>query len=256
MKQYPALDRRSLKADLRSKAFRGLVHRTGADFRVSSSRRVHLSFVLSLSIAAAFMVSPVAAEDGAAIAANGASGAPACASCHGAHGEGTPDSGFPRLAGLDTAYLVHQLASFIEGSRKNNTMQPIAKALTPEQRQAVAAFYAGQQIAATNAEKPDATLVARGSELAVNGDWSHGVPGCGQCHGPSGQGVGTAFPRLAGQGASYIESQLAAWKAGTRSNDPQHLMSGIARKLSDDDVKAVAAYYASLNVASKDNAHE
>lgn len=220
------------------------------------ARRHRLACVAPLSLG--LLVSPALAQDGAAIAISGTSaGAPACASCHGIHGESNAESGFPRLAGLDAAYLVHQLASFVDGTRKNDIMPPIAKALTPQEREAVAAFYASQQFTAVaDAGAPDANLVARGAELAINGDWQHGVPGCGQCHGPSGQGVGTAFPRLAGQAASYIENQIAAWKDGERSNDPQHLMSGIAHKLSDNDIKAVAAYYAGLNVASKDSAHE
>ncbi|MFC3207607.1 c-type cytochrome [Aquamicrobium soli] len=218
-------------------------------------RRQPLACAASLAVAAILMVSPAAAQDGAAIAANGVSGAPACASCHGTQGEGNAESGFPRLAGLNAAYLVHQLASFVDGTRKNDIMPPIAKALTPEQRQAVADFYAGQKVASATAEKPDAKLLARGAALAITGDWSHGVPACGQCHGPAGQGVGTAFPRLAGQGATYIENEIAAWKDGKRGNDPLHLMSGIAHKLSDDEVKAVAAYYAGLHVA-KDSPHD
>lgn len=233
-----------------------LVHRSVSDLRLKQSRGLHLPSVVF--VAAALMISPAAAQDGSAIASNGtAAGAPACMSCHGAHGEGSAENGFPRLAGLNATYLVHQLASFADGTRKNDIMPDIAKALTPEECQAVAAFYAGQQVTeSAEVPAPDAKLAARGAELAVNGDWSHGVPGCGQCHGPVGQGVGTAFPRLAGQTASYIENQIAAWKDGKRSNDPLHLMSGIAHKLSDDDVKAVAAYYADLNAASKGGAHE
>ncbi len=69
-----------------------------------------------------------------------------------------------------------------------------------------------------------------------------------QCHGAAGQGVGKTFPRLAGQSAEYIMGQLKAWKDGKRTDDPLHLMTGIASKLDDDQVVAVAAYYASLPV--------
>lgn len=86
-----------------------------------------------------------------------------------------------------------------------------------------------------------------GGNIAANGLWSKGVPGCNQCHGPEGRGVGPNFPRLAGQSAAYITSQIEAWTAGTRANDPLSLMNGIAHKLSEDEVKAVASYYASLD---------
>jgi cytochrome c553 len=193
------------------------------------------------------------AADGRDIAANGnGNNAPACSVCHGVQGGGQPDVGYPKLAGLDSEYLIAQLNAFAEGSRDNETMAPIAKALTPDERQAVAKFYA--ELVAPKMEEPtkaDDKIIAVGAALASRGDWSKkGLPGCGQCHGAAGQGVGKTFPGLAGQSAQFIISQLKAWKDGKRTNDPLHLMTGIASKLSDDQIAAVAAYYASLPVAA------
>ena len=192
------------------------------------------------------------AADGREIAANGnGNNAPACSVCHGAQGAGRPDAGYPRLAGLDSEYLLEQLSAFADGSRDNETMGPIAKALSPDERQSVAKFYAG--MVAPKMEEPqkaDDKTIAAGAALAGRGDWSKGLPGCGQCHGAAGQGVGKTFPRLAGQSAEYIVSQLKAWKDGKRTNDPLHLMTGISSRLSDDQIAAVAAYYASLPVAA------
>ena len=71
------------------------------------------------------------AESGQEIAAHGtAAGAPACVTCHGEHGEGQSADGYPALAGLDAGYLEHQLASFEDGTRKSDIMQPFASALT------------------------------------------------------------------------------------------------------------------------------
>lgn len=192
------------------------------------------------------------AADGREIAANGTGrGAPACSACHGAQGEGRPDLAQPRLAGLDSAYLIEQLNAFAAGSRDNETMAPIAKALTPDERQAVATFYAGLVTPKIDEpEKADDKTIAAGAALAGRGDWSKGLPGCGQCHGAAGQGVGKTFPRLAGQSAEYIMRQLKAWKDGKRTNDPLHLMTGISSKLNDDQVAAVAAYYANLPVTA------
>ncbi len=192
------------------------------------------------------------AADGGEIAANGnGRNAPACSACHGAHGEGRPDAAYPRLAGLDSVYLIGQLNAFADGSRDNETMAPIAKALTPDERQAIAKFYAGLVTPKIDGpQKADDKTIAAGATLAGRGDWSKGLPGCGQCHGAAGQGVGTTFPKLAGQSAEYITSQLKAWKDGKRTNDPLHLMTGISSKLNDDQVAAVAAYYASLPVTA------
>jgi cytochrome c553 len=83
------------------------------------------------------------AADGKEIAADGnGRDVPACSACHGEQGEGRPDAGYPRLAGLNCEYLVEQLKAFAEGRRDNETMHPIAKALVPEERQAIAKFYA------------------------------------------------------------------------------------------------------------------
>ena len=72
-----------------------------------------------------------------------------------------------------------------------------------------------------------------GETIALRGDWSRSIPECVACHGPSGVGVGDAFPPLAGQGPNYIASQLRAWQQGTRKNDQNDLMGHIARSLTE-----------------------
>ncbi|MEX6507187.1 cytochrome c [Jiella sp. M17.18] len=207
-------------------------------------------------VAAALLVVPVAlsgtafAADpgGAAIAANGTeAGAPPCASCHGEHGEGQPEGPFPRLAGIDAGYLVQQLHDFASGKRASDIMGPVAKALSAGQMTAVASYYATSSAPKAAEPNPlDETAVAAGETLAQRGDWSRGLPACAQCHGPNGVGVGASFPKLAGQSMEYISAQLKAWQAKQRTNDPLGLMANVAARLSDKDVTAVAAYYASL----------
>jgi cytochrome c553 len=190
--------------------------------------------------------------DGGEIARNGTqAGVPACASCHGDAGGGNAEGGFPRLSGLAEGYLAHELDSFADGSRDNEMMGPVAQGLTVEERRAVAAFYAGLRAPPPDeTPPPDGTASARGRVLAQTGEWTKALPACAQCHGPEGQGVGSAFPPLAGQPAAYLAAQLSAWKAGTRRNDPLGLMKGIADRLSDGDATAVAAYYAALPAAA------
>ncbi len=214
--------------------------------RRSSSARLW-SFVLCLWALPGALAFAKDAED---IVHNGnGNGAPACMSCHGEHGEGNLAAGYPRLSGFAPDYILHELQSFDDGSRANEIMQTIAKALSEEDRKALAAFYA-DSIAPKleDGKAPDAKVLARGKLLADTGDWARGLPGCGQCHGPAGQGVGTAFPALAGQPAAYLAAQFAAWKGKTRTNDPLGLMAGLAAKMTDADVAAVSAYYASLPI--------
>jgi cytochrome c553 len=174
----------------------------------------------------------------------------ACSQCHGADGAGNRDSGFPRLAGLNAAYLTHELAAFAGDTRKNDIMSTIAAALTPDERVVVAAYYAALPTVAPAPSPVPATPedAKRGERLALGGDWAKGLPACATCHGRDGGGVGSAFPALAGQPAGYLSDQLDAWREGKRSDDPLALMKGIVGKLSADDVRAMSAYYAGLPV--------
>jgi len=193
---------------------------------------------------------------GKTIATQGtAKGVAACISCHGAKGEGNAAAGFPRLAGINAAYLSEQLSAFANGERKSTIMQPFAKLLSSNGRNAVALYFsslpppAGIKAGDSTAITPSNT----GAWIATRGRWDQGLPACAQCHGPGGIGVGTAFPPLAGQPAAYIESQLHGWKQGARPPGPMALMPVVVSKLSDTDISAVAAYYAG-NVGSSNNA--
>jgi cytochrome c553 len=188
---------------------------------------------------------PAGVNAGAAIATSGTpAGAAACAGCHGARGEGT--GAFPHLAGSGVAYLRDQLEAFASGKRKNPIMQPIAQALSPEQRAQVTAYYAGLAPIAGAVDKSPRDTGDTGAWLATRGRWADDVPACAQCHGPGGAGVGTSFLPLAGQPATYLAQQLNAWQSGARPPGPLGLMEAIARKLKQSDIQAVSDYYAAL----------
>ncbi len=173
-------------------------------------------------------------------------GAAPYTSCHGAAGEGNADIGAPRLAALGTPYIMEQLDDFAGGLRKNELMVPIAQALSPAERQAVAAYFAA--LAPSKTDPATAAGGPLGARLALRGRWSAQLPGCVQCHGPAGSGVAPAFPSLAGLPQPYIVAQLQAWKTNTRPPGPLGLMAAVAQKLSEDDMAAVAGYFASMAV--------
>jgi thiosulfate dehydrogenase len=168
-------------------------------------------------------------------------GAIACVDCHGVNGQGNASAGFPRLAGLNAEYLAKQLRDFRQGSRSNPTMKPIAAALDDAARRDVAAYYAGLDAAG---DSTDVKASAGGRTLALRGDWDNTIPACVSCHGPGGRGVDPSFPALAGQHASYIKAQLQAWREGKRRNDANDLMKLVAERLSDQQIQAVADYFA------------
>lgn len=168
----------------------------------------------------------------------------ACTTCHGARGEGS--AGFPPLAGNGTAYLLAQLQAFADGSRAQPIMGPIAKGLSAQQRADVVAFYAALPHVQHAVAVPPADPADAGAWLVQRGRWADGIPACAQCHGPAGLGVGEHFPAIAGLSAAYMQAQVSAWKNKARPPGPLQLMASVAQKLTDQDITAVAAYYARL----------
>ena len=135
-------------------------------------------------------------------------------------------------------------------------MQATANALSEDERQALAIYYSKQPMPRALA-KPAAPMPAAdsvGAVLAIRGRWSQQVPTCVQCHGPGGVGVGEHFPPLAGQSASYIAAQLKAWQRGTRHNDPLQLMQHLSSVLSEQDIRAVAEWFAAQPLTAKEAA--
>jgi cytochrome c553 len=63
---------------------------------------------------------------------------------------------------------------------------------------------------------------------------------CSLCHGQNGESAGEDFPRLAAQHEAYLAKQLRDFKEGLRDG----LMVRMVRGLSDDDVVAIARYFA------------
>lgn len=181
-----------------------------------------------------------------ALVAVGRGQAWSCASCHGAAGEGNLST--PRLAGQPAAYLKKQLEDFAAGKRTNESMALVARALSADDMDKLAHYYAGIRAPAAVQASLGGDL-ARGEALAKSGDWKQNVPACFSCHGANGEGVAPGFPALAGQKSDYIFAQLAAWHAGERKNSPQALMDGIARSMSPQDMRSVAAYLGSLPAA-------
>jgi cytochrome c553 len=169
----------------------------------------------------------------------------ACITCHGAEGQGDGSGAFPRLASLPGWYMYKQLVDYSAGSRPNDVMSPIAGRLTEREMEAVSAYYA-----TINAPfraplgQIDAETLQWGGQLGAIGSAERGIPACVNCHGPSGTGNPPSVPYLAGQYATYMTHQLQLWKRGVRDNDAMNVMSSIASKMTDEDMRAVSEYYA------------
>ncbi len=70
---------------------------------------------------------------------------------------------------------------------------------------------------------------------------------CIACHGADGNSAASANPHLAGQHAEYLYKQLTNFKAaeGKPAARENAIMGGMAAPLSDEDMKNVAAWFAS-----------
>jgi cytochrome c553 len=160
-----------------------------------------------------------------------------CFICHGADGESASPA-FPRLAGQHAAYLARQLADYKSGKRKSSTMQPMVEDLSDEDFKALGAYF--EKRAPQPHPVADAELAQMGRLIFQRGNPYSGVAACATCHGAQGHGTAT-LPRLAGQHAQYIENQLKAFNKRERTND-NAVMQGIAAKLTELELKAVASY--------------
>ncbi|MGZ3236869.1 MAG: c-type cytochrome [Burkholderiaceae bacterium] len=170
-----------------------------------------------------------------------ARGIPACVSCHGAAGNSTIVQN-PKLAAQHEAYIVKQLSNFKGPERNNPVMSTIAKALTDDEAKNIAAYLNAQTLKPGAAKNKD--TVEAGKKIFRAGIAEKNVPACAGCHSPNGAGIPAQFARIGGQHQDYTAVQLTNFRSGARKNSPQ--MATIAKRLSDDEIQAVADYVAGL----------
>ncbi|GAB4208543.1 MAG: c-type cytochrome [Tibeticola sp.] len=160
-----------------------------------------------------------------------------CFVCHGAEGESSSEV-FPRLAGQHAEYIAKQLEAFKSGKRKSTAMAEMVAKLSPEDMVALGKFFEKQKVEPEPVKDPD--LAGVGKYIYLHGNKFSGVPACASCHGQD--GLGTAnLPRLAGQYASYVETQLKQFNKRERTND-NAVMHTIVEKMTPMEMAAVAEY--------------
>lgn len=173
-----------------------------------------------------------------------------CARCHGARGEGRGNAAFPKLAGQTEAYLANALRAYAEGRRYSGIMQPLSAPLTRQQIAELSRYYANLPPPPPE-QVGDAPRIERGRDIAQRGVPGQGVPSCMDCHGPRAGRRNPAYPSLAGQYADYLTLQLELFKTQDRGGSAYaHIMNNVASRLRPDQMRDVAAYYASLPAGS------
>ena len=171
-----------------------------------------------------------------------------CSACHAGDGNSTSPAN-PKIAGQFPEYLHKQLVDFKaqpgkKAARENPVMAGMVANLSDSDMKSLAAYFAGQKLKPAIAT--DKELVALGQKLWRGGNLATGVPACAGCHGPAGAGIPAQYPRLAGQYAEYIATQLKSFRDSARSNDQNGVMRGVAARLSEREIRAVSEYAAGL----------
>ena len=170
------------------------------------------------------------AED--APAGDAARGAKLGYTCYGCHGipdyrNAYPGYHVPKIGGQHYAYLVAALGEYRVGARQHPTMKGQASSLSEQDARDLAAYFA-----TANPVKSEGKTAGTAPAAAAT---------CVACHGSDGVGITPDYPTLAGQHEDYIEQALAAYRKGARQNA---VMNGMAAQLKDEDIRALAAYFA------------
>jgi cytochrome c553 len=199
---------------------------------------------------AALTAAALLCGEASAQGANKAQGiaAQVCAACHAADGNSVAPAN-PKIAGQFVEYLDKQLQDFKaqggkKAARESAVMAGMVANLSEADLKGLAAHYAQQKLKPAAAGDKD--LAALGQKIWRGGNAASGVPACGGCHGPAGAGLPGQYPRLAGQYAEYLAAQLKLFREGGRTNDPNGAMRGVAARLTDREIQAVAEYAAGL----------
>lgn len=177
-------------------------------------------------------------------AAAGEQKAQTCMACHGADGIGTAPEN-PNLAGQVPGYIADQLARYKSGQRQHAIMSGMASGLSEQDMADLDAYYSSMDTPAGAVPEDQAESAQRGGALYRGGDQSMEIAACMGCHGPSGKGIPTRFPQVAGQKQAYLLGSLQAFKSGERQSDGE-IMNDIAFLLTQQQMEDLALFMHAL----------
>jgi len=174
----------------------------------------------------------------------------ACTACHGEQGRAGADGYYPRLAGKPQDYLYQQLLHFRDGDRIYRPMTHLLAPLPDAYLYEIAGYFAAQHAPypAPARGPASSSLLERGRMLTQQGDPARDVPACVACHGARLSGLAPAIPGLLGLPRDYIGAQIGSWRGDLRRAAEPDCMAEVSKRLTPEDVAAVAAWLSSLPV--------
>jgi cytochrome c553 len=160
-----------------------------------------------------------------------------CSKCHGDTGISDEDD-TPSVAGQVRGYTFKALVDYKRHIRDDKSMFKKVKKLSLQDMADIAAWY--------ELQKPEAMAgsVDDQPELVTAGDEKRLLLSCAVCHGDAGKGKNFEVPAIAGQKVEYFTDTMMAFKEGDRVNDLYGRMRFIAERLTEEEIEALAEYYA------------
>lgn len=168
-----------------------------------------------------------------------------CMACHGKEGRAASDGYYPRIAGKPAGYLYNQLLNFRDGRRKQYPLMTyLVQHLSDDYLHEMANWFSMQHLPYPPPQPVEASpaLLERGKVLALHGEPSKDIPACTSCHGKALTGTAPAVPGLLGLPRDYLNGQFGAWREGSRRAAAPDCMNEIIRRMSIEDISAVAAW--------------
>lgn len=158
-----------------------------------------------------------------------------CNNCHGVNGVSVGPS-MPSIGGLPETYLKTVMLQWKSGERYSATMGRLIKGYSDQQIADLAKYYAGKPWVPVP-QKVDAKVLAQGKGASDR---------CATCHGDTGSQPDdpAETPMIHGQWAKYMELEMMKYRDKEVAM-PHRRMRGNTQRLQEEDVAAVARYYAS-----------
>lgn len=165
-----------------------------------------------------------------------------CDRCHGNKGV-SDDSDTPHLSAQSSVYLFKQLEDYKSKTRVDKNMYKRARKLNKQQMIDLSLWFESQTLPKTNSLDISKIKIP---QLVNKGDPSRGIPPCNICHGKDGKTVANGVPILSGQYADYLIWTMENFRDGSRNNDPVGAVQAIIKKMTDEEIEAIAKYYTEL----------
>ena len=173
-----------------------------------------------------------------------------CSACHGAEGIAGARN-WPSMAGQKANYTYKMLIDYRDEKRvdteTSSLMVKLAKEMSEQDMADVSAYYASFSLPpATHPKLATEEEVKKILPLLTKGDGKRMIPPCFLCHGADADGNERDIPSLSGQRAEYFRKTMNEYKNGKRHNDIYARMRYISAVLTDDEINALAQYFAEM----------